>query len=156
MIITIKGANFSGEGNNIGTLDSWTISRNLGNGATYDGPRFVDKNAQLNATITLANGYEAGTISVTMGGQAISAHTVSGNVITIAIGQVTGIVVINVATNWVGMGEEPENYTITYKYMAGSTAVKAQETEQVAAGTSRTFATTDSTLFFSVLRVTVV
>ena len=144
MIITIKGADF--KDNNIGTLSSYTISRNLGSGATYNGPKFVEKNAALSATITLANGYEFGTISMTMGGSVISAHTISENVLTVAIGTVTGNVVINVATNWVGVGEEPtpENYTITYKYMAGSTAVKAQETEQVTAGTSRTFATTDS------------
>lgn len=105
MIITIKGADF--KDNNIGTLSSYTISRNLGSGATYNGPKFVEKNAALSATITLANGYEFGTVSMTMGGSVISAHTISENVLTIAVGTVTGNVIINVATNWVGVGEEP-------------------------------------------------
>lgn len=146
MIITIKGANFST--NNIGTLTTWIISKTLGAGATYEGPDFVDRGAALNATVTVAEGYEIlGTPSVSMGGVALgSGVTVSGNVVTIAIGEVTGNVAINVATkSTAAEPETPSTYTITYVYVDGSGAiVKASTTETVAAGTVKNFATTDS------------
>lgn len=106
MIITLKGANFST--NNIGTLSTWTISRVLGNGATYSGDTYVDKNAALNATVTIAENYELnGSVTVTMGGSAVtSGITVDGNTITIAIASVTGNVVIKVPTKNTTTGEE--------------------------------------------------
>jgi len=63
MIITLTGANFSTS--NIGTLSSWSISTVLGSGATYSGNRVVDKDAALNATVTIAEGYELGAAGVT-------------------------------------------------------------------------------------------
>ena len=106
MIITLKGANFSA--NNIGTLSTWSISRVLGNGATYNGVTYVDKNAALNATVTIAENYELnGSVTVTMGGSAVtSGITVDGNTITIAIASVTGNVVIKVPTKNIVTGEE--------------------------------------------------
>ena len=111
MIITLKGADFSAS--NIGTLSSWRITRSLGTGATYDGPTSVDKGAALNATVTIAEGYELGTagVTVTMGGTVVSVATVNGNVITISIAEVTGNVVIKVPTANVNTGEEEEPET---------------------------------------------
>jgi hypothetical protein len=107
MIITLTGANFSA--NNIGTLSTWTISRVLGDGATYSGDTYVDKGAALNATVTIASGYELGSagVTVTMGGNAVtSGITTSGNTITIKINAVTGNVVIKVPTKNTATGEE--------------------------------------------------
>lgn len=107
MIITLKGANF--KDSNIGTLSTWTISRVLGDGATYNGVTYVDKNAALNATVTIAEGYEIGAagVTVTMGGNPVtSGVTVSGQTITISIGSVTGNVVIKVPTKNTATGEE--------------------------------------------------
>ena len=56
MIITLIGANF--KDSNIGTLSTWTISKVLGDGATYSGVSFVDKNAAFSATVTIASDYE--------------------------------------------------------------------------------------------------
>lgn len=111
MIITLKGANFSA--NNIGTLSTWMISRSLGNGATYEGASYVDKDAALNATVTIAEGYELnGDVVVTMGGVAVtSGVTVEENVITIAIASVTGNVVIKVPTKNVN-GDANESITM--------------------------------------------
>lgn len=97
MIITLKGADFSSS--NIGTLSTWTVSRVLGAGATYSGATLVDKGAALNATVTIADGYEIGSagVTVTMGGVG-QAYTISGNVITINIAEVTGNVIIKVPT----------------------------------------------------------
>lgn len=113
MIITLTGANFAGvdeNGNpkNIGTLSTWHISTDLGSGATYAGPSFVDKDAALSATVTLDEGYEVGTagVTVTMGGEAVEASSISGQVITISIEKVTGNVVIKVPTKNVNTGEE--------------------------------------------------
>ena len=108
MIITLKGADFSAS--NIGTLSSWRITRSLGAGATYEGVTSVDKDASFSATVTIAEGYELGTagVTVTMGGNAISAATVNGNVITISISSVTGNVVIKVPTVNLSTGEEEE------------------------------------------------
>ena len=108
MIITLKGADFSAS--NIGTLSSWRVTRSLGSGASYVGPTSVDKGAALTATVTLAEGYELGSdgVTVTMGGNVVSATTVSGNTITIRIAAVTGNVVIKVPTVNVSGGEEEE------------------------------------------------
>ena len=109
MIITIKGADFSTI--NIGTLSTWTILTTLGSGATYSGNRLVDKDGNLSATITIADGYELGSagVSVIMGTTDVtsSASTVNGNTITISIASVTGNVTINVPTLITGE-EEPE------------------------------------------------
>lgn len=108
MIITLKGADFSAS--NIGTLSTWRITRSLGTGASYEGPTSVDKGAALNATVTIAEGYELGTtgVIVTMGGNVISVATVDGNTIAIAITEVTGNVVIKVPTVNVNTGEEED------------------------------------------------
>ena len=108
MIITLKGADFSAS--NIGTLSSWRITRSLGAGATYEGVTSVDKGASFSATVTIAEGYELGAAGVTvmMGGAVISAATINGNVITIAIAEVTGNVVIKVPTVNISTGEEEE------------------------------------------------
>ena len=108
MIIVLKNADFSQS--NIGTLSTWRIYRSLGTGATYEGPISVDKGATLNATVTISEGYELGTagISMTMGGVANNSYTINGNIITIAIAEVTGNVVIKVPTINVNTGEEDE------------------------------------------------
>ena len=115
MIITIKGSTADlFKDSNIGTLSTWTISRVLGDGATYSGDTFVDKNAALNATVTIAEGYELnGSVTVTMGGNPVTEGiTVDGNTITIAIGSVTGNVVVKVPTVKI-LTEEPEPETPT-------------------------------------------
>ena len=107
MIIKLKNADFSA--NNIGTLSTWTITRVLGSGATYDGPLYVDKDAAFNAIVTISDGYELGDagVVVTMGGEAVtSGVTVDGNTITITIASVTGNVVIKVPTINISTGEE--------------------------------------------------
>ncbi len=111
MIITLIGADFSKS--NIGTLSSWIISRVLGDGATYAGPLYVDKDAALNATVTLDEGYEIGSdgITITMGGTVLdeSYYSIVDNVITFTIDSVTGSVVIKVPT----LNTNVPNYTFT-------------------------------------------
>lgn len=107
MIITLKKADFSKL--NIGTLSTWRITRSLGTGASYEGATSVDKGAALNATITIAEGYELGSagVTVTMGGAPLtSGITVNGNTITIAIAAVTGNITIKVPTVNLSTGEE--------------------------------------------------
>jgi hypothetical protein len=117
MIITLIGADFSES--NIGTLSSWIISRVLGDGATYAGPSYVDKDAALSATVTLDEGYEIGSagITITMGGTTLdeSYYSVVDNVITFTIASVTGSVVIKVPTLNTNTGEEDviPNYIFT-------------------------------------------
>ena len=106
MIITIKGADFSSA--NIGTLSTYIISKSIGSGASFDIPNFVDKNSNVNWTITLDEGYTFGTYSVTMGGEVVI-PTVVDNVMTISIAEVTGNVRIVVATvNENGEEDEPD------------------------------------------------
>ncbi len=112
MIIILKKADFSQS--NIGTLSTWRISRSLGAGATYEGVTSVDKGAAFSATVTIAEGYDIGTagVTVTMGGTVLSgAHSISGNVITITIAEVTGNVLIKVPTINTATGEEEEPET---------------------------------------------
>jgi hypothetical protein len=116
MIIVLKGADFSAS--NIGTLSSWRITRSLGAGATYEGVTSVDKGASFSAIVTIADDYALGSagVTVTMGGIILdNAYSISGNVITIAIAEVTGNVVIKVPT--VSLSEDTTYYTVTYKYM---------------------------------------
>lgn len=132
MIITLTGANFAGEGKNIGTLSTWSISRVIGGGATYAGPSFVDKGTALSATVTIDEGYEIGTagVTVTMGGSPVtSGVSTSGNVITISISSVTGNVVIKVPTKNVATGEEEggEEGTTTTWYIQRATTSAPSE-----------------------------
>lgn len=143
MIITLKGANFSAS--NIGTLSTYSIRFNS-NGIT-NANTSVDRetNTGYTATITFKENYELnGTITVTMGGVDITSTAVSG--LNINITKVTGNVVITVpAKSTVVEPETPTTqYTITYKYMSGSTEIKTSTTEKVNAGTTKTFSTTDS------------
>ena len=128
MIITLKGAKFT---TNIGTLDSWRISTEIGSGATYSGPTSVkrDPAEALNATVTIADGYELnGSVTVTMGGVG-QAFTQVGNVITISIAAVTGNVMIKVPTVKIGGSEpdvgggdvvEPDTPTSNYTLVSGN------------------------------------
>jgi hypothetical protein len=117
MIFTLIGADFSKS--NIGTLSNWIILRELGAGATYTGPSFVEKNATFSATVTLSEGYEIGSagITITMGGTALdeSYYSIVDNVITFTIASVTGGVVIKVPTLNTTTGEEDviPNYIFT-------------------------------------------
>lgn len=110
MIIVLKNADFSQS--NIGTLSTWRIFRSLGAGATYSGPTFVDKNAALMATVTLAEGYElsAAGITITMGGTVLGTESyyIGGNGIMIEIPNVTGNVLIKVPTVNTSTGEEED------------------------------------------------
>ncbi len=108
MIITLKNANFSLS--NIGTLNTWSIIRSLGVGASYSGPTYVNKNATFNATVTLSNEYDIGEngITVIMNGVDLgnSAYSINEKVITITIASVTGNIHIVVATKNIITGEE--------------------------------------------------
>lgn len=109
MIITLVGADFSGEGKNIGTLTTWTIATILGEGATYNGAYIIDRGATLDTTVTLADGYEIGSdgVTVTMGGNVVEgAAVVNGSTIDIDIAAVTGRVIITVPTKNTATGEE--------------------------------------------------
>ena len=111
MIITLTGANFSQRNINA-YLTSWSISRMLGSGATYNGPTTVEKGAALSATVTIASGYEIGSagVSVTMSGNAVtSGVTVDGDTVTININSVTGDVVITVPTKSTAASDEGSN-----------------------------------------------
>lgn len=111
MIITLVKADFSA--NNIGTLSSFNILTNLGSGCTYNGPLYVAKNAALNTSITVSDAYsfDISKCTITMGGTNINAFSVSGNVISINIANVTGHLVINVPTTLITVApdipEEP-------------------------------------------------
>lgn len=108
MIIYLTGADFST--NKIGTINTWSIFTSLGRGATYSGPTYVDKNAELTATVTIADGYEIGSagISLMVGSADMTdgCTNISGNTITISIGSVTGNVTIKVPTVNTSTGEE--------------------------------------------------
>lgn len=111
MIITLKGANFASS--NIGTLDSWLISKSL-TGVTIDNTATsVKKGGAYKAVITLKENYTfPDTITVTMGGTDITSTyvTKTATTITINVPSVTGNIVIrvNATSNVVGV-----TYSIT-------------------------------------------
>lgn len=114
MILTIKGADFSGSG--LGTNTSVSISYN---GNVSGTPGFIEKNTQLTSTITIKTGYTYDSISsVTVGGSTITGYTATDNgngtvTLTIPANLITGKVVVNVSTTAVntGGGEEDEPVT---------------------------------------------
>lgn len=95
MILTIKGADFSAA--NIGTLSTYVVSKSIGSGAEYNIPSTVEKNASVEWTITLIEGYTFGSYTVTMGSEVIT-PVVNENVMTITITNVTGNIRIMVGT----------------------------------------------------------
>lgn len=113
MIITLKGANFASS--NIGTLDSWLISKSL-TGVTIDNTATsVKKGEAYKAVITLKENYTfPDTITVTMGGTDITSTyvTKTATTITINIPSVTGNIVIRV--NATSVGASTDQYKITY------------------------------------------
>lgn len=104
MILTIKGADFSLA--NIGTLNTVTIRKIIGRGLTHNIPNFISKGVAANWTLTLSEDYELNEYTITMGGEVIT-PTVSEGVMTINIPSVTGSISINVATTYIGTGDEP-------------------------------------------------
>ena len=110
MIITLKGANFSG--NYIGTLTTYIISVS-GAGLTHSIPSTIEREGATltNQIITINDGYELnGDVVVTMGGTTLSGvATVDGNTITINIGSVTGNVSISVPTKSTSGEDEEDN-----------------------------------------------
>ena len=114
MRFILSEANFSGTGKNIGTLNSWFISKNTPSGLTWTSiPSSVDKGSNFNAVaeIDTAN-YELVTISVTMGATTQSGVGTSGGITisksgsryTITISSVTANVNINVTTKSLSTG----------------------------------------------------
>lgn len=138
MIITIKGADFSGS--NIGTLDTYLVSKSIGAGATHDIPNYVTKDAAVSWTITLSEGYTFGTYSITMGGATVTPTISSdGMTMTIAISAVTGKVVISVATVNESTGEEDSGGTtwIDLPITSYSLGVTSTGTGRVSSNTTR-------------------
>lgn len=95
MILTIKYADFSSA--NIGTLNTYIVSKSIGLGAIHEIPAFVDKNSSVEWVITLSTDYIFGTYTITMGSETIT-PTVDGNTMTISIPNVTGNIRIAIAT----------------------------------------------------------
>ena len=143
MIFTLIGADFSKS--NIGTISSWMILRELGAGATYTGPSFVEKNSSFTATVTLAEKYEISSIGiiVTMNGITLdeSCYSINDNIITFNIPEVTGSIVIKVPTLNTETGEEDAipTYTITYEYKCNGVTIKESTIETGKMGTVKDF-----------------
>lgn len=99
MILYIKGADFSSA--NIGTLNTYTVRKNIGQGAEYVIPNSVLKGATgIVWEIRLNDNYNYTSYSVSMGGADITTTSVvvNDNILTITLPSVTGNVVINIAT----------------------------------------------------------
>ena len=114
MRLTLSLADFSGTGKNIGTLNSWFISKNTPSGLTWStAPSSVDKGADFNAVaeIDTAN-YELVTMTVTMGTATQTGVGTSGGITisnsgsqyTIYISSVTANVNISVTTKNLSTG----------------------------------------------------
>lgn len=117
MILYVKGADFSSA--NIGTLNTFTVIKNIGAGATFTIPDTVKKNSSVNWTITLDEGYTFGNVSIMMGYTKVE-PTINENVMSIVIGNVTSNLTITVATINESTGEEDDalpgvkNYALPY------------------------------------------
>lgn len=137
----------------LGTLDSlsnsWSITRNLTNFSTSSTTTSVTKNGSYSATFTLNSGCTYSSHSVTMGGAAVtSGVSYSNGTLTVNISKVTGAVVITAvatgASSGGGASGGNTKYTITYQYKCNGSSIKTATTEQVTAGTTKTFSTSSA------------
>lgn len=116
----------------------------------------TDSNQSRTYTLTLKSNYEienAVTVSVDSGNATAVVSGGTGGVYTLVVTAATAptseVKVTVSGAVYVGTDipdvptPDPDttNYTITYKYMSGSTSIKTQTTEQVPAGTTKTFST---------------
>lgn len=109
MIITLKNADFSQ--NNIGTLDSWGITKILRGVTTDNDITRVEKNARYEATFNIKEGYILSEFKVTMGNDDITATalvwTNSYKTANLYIPEVIGNVYILIKASSTG-AEKPE------------------------------------------------
>ena len=148
MIIRLKRATFT---TNIGTLDSWSIRTSVIGGSLTQVPSItsIQKDSTTSTVLTYkydATSYEVSTVTVTSNNNTVGSvdTNISGEIkVTIPAGNtLSAAVQININLSAIGGGgSETTYYTITYKYMSGSTSIKTQFTEQVVAGTIKTFST---------------
>ena len=134
MILRLKGADFSG--NNIGTLSTWQIYKNLKGFATESAISSVEKDASYSATFYVKDGYTFSTATVTMGGTDITSSLVWNNTYTeatLTIAKVTGNVQINITGVIAGGTYYTVNYT--YSQLGTTDAIQNGTTRTVSAGT---------------------
>ena len=102
---------------------TYTATYNLGTGATTDGaPLNVDHDGTYTFTVSLDAGHNQNIPTVTAVGAAVS-QTVSGNMITVTLSNVTGNVTVTVPTT-------PNTYTLTINGNAGFTSEDTGKTVQ--------------------------
>lgn len=108
MIITLKGADFSNS--NVGTLDTWLITKSLKGVTTTSTVTSVDKDGSYTATFKVTDGYELYNEYVTMGGVDITEQLVwsDDTTATLTISKVTGNVYINIVATSISGGDEPD------------------------------------------------
>lgn len=75
----------------------YSISKTLNNSTISNSAESIGYGSSYTATLTANSGHQIDSITITMGGVDITSNTVSGN--TISIAQVTGDIVITVATS---------------------------------------------------------
>ena len=150
MWFRLAGADWSGDGNSLGSMSSisgsWTVQCTTSGGISKTtGAGFVTQGGTWTGTFTLATGAEFTSAILTPSSAGTVTSTPSGSTVTITIANVSANCTLSVvATGGSGGSDTPVNptkYTITYKYMSGSTSIKTQTTEEVTAGTTRTFST---------------
>lgn len=110
MWFKLAKADWSGEGNNLGTMDSlmnaWSVTYSISGGLTkLNAPAFVTKGSTLTATFTLAEGATiTGTPSSTSG--TVSTPSVSGTTVTITVTGISKNCTVTIAAT--GGSVEPE------------------------------------------------
>lgn len=102
---TLTYTPIEGGGSNEPTTQTYTITSNLTNCTINNSATAVDEGSAYNATITANSGYELKSVTVTIGGSAVS---VSGGVINIA--SVTGDIVITAVAEEKAVEVEPTNF----------------------------------------------
>lgn len=161
MWFKLAGADFSK--NNLGTMSSISSSYLIdytgltGMSGSPSSVSYAGSDAgtskSVTVTVTITSGYtfkNGSTISAS-GGKTGTVFTADkdytgGQTFTfsMAITANTKLIGVAEATGGSSSGGDTTKYTITYKYMSGSTEVKTQTTEQVTAGTTKTFSTSNA------------
>lgn len=123
MIIYLKSANFASS--NIGTLDSWRVSYNLSGGISkLNCPGSVKKGSTLTATLTLADGAEFTSASVSSGTAGTLTHSVSGTTVTITVPNVQSAITVSVVASGESTDPTPDDTEIGTTTTFGSTNVE--------------------------------
>ena len=134
----------------LSTLQSnYGVTYSLSNFTKTTAPDMVEKDKSLTVVLKMVEGATFTSATMTDGTTSVTGTLASSdNTVTMTIAQVKGPVTVIARAASASVTPPPSGgdtkYTITYQYMCNGTSIKTATTEQVSAGTTKTFSTSSA------------